>query len=111
MQVIYDPLGKFSSKTDKELEWLCQVVVYWATAAMVFYKTMHEVITEHYGYQLDPFSGGSVSEEGVYSYPEDPDLYPICKIITKKEIVFFYEYEILSIRQKSDGTVLTIRVD
>lgn len=111
MLMIYDPLDKYPDVPIKHFTEMCTVIYHWALIASTSGKPMIDIIHQHYGYPLDPFTGGTVTVNGVYSYPEDPDLYPICKIILHEEIIFYYEYEMMTIRNKQNGKYFTIRVD
>ncbi len=54
---------------------------------------------------------GSVSEEGVYSYPEDPDMYPYAEFGVGTEIqIFVYPYGMVYIRD-DDGFEAMARMD
>ena len=111
MIIKYDPLNMFMNVSDSDLGNLCSVIYHWAGIALIANMPMREVIHRHYGYALDPMEGGSVTENGLYSYPSDPDLYPLCKIEMSQEIIFFYEYEIIAIRNKDDKKTVVLRVD
>jgi hypothetical protein len=54
---------------------------------------------------------GSVSEVGVYSYPEDPDMYPYAEFGVGTEIqIFVYPYGMVYIRDE-DGFEAMVRMD
>jgi len=109
----YDPFEKFNAVyTQAMLIYRTKIIYAWAQNSIIENAPIKEIIEWHYGYPLDPFgTKGSVNEEGIYSYPSDPDLYPIATITTAKEIIFCYEYEIICIRNKEDGKDLILRVD
>lgn len=52
-----------------------------------------------------------ITDEGVYQYPEDPDMDPILKIEGKTEIVWFYQYALVAIVNKMDDGVFVTRMD
>lgn len=59
-----------------------------------------------YGFGSVPMLGGIVKEDGVYSYPEDPDLYPMVKLVTERGTIYVYQYGIVSILETSKTTVV-----
>jgi hypothetical protein len=53
--------------------------------------------------------GGSVDPDGVYTYPQDPDLYPLLKMTCEGLTLYVYEYGIVAL---TDGArTLTARFD
>ena len=64
-------------------------------------------------YQFGVFEmkGGEVLENGIYKYPEDPDLYPLIRVDNKEETVFVYPYGIVAIRNKTTRDTFVTRMD
>lgn len=60
----------------------------------------HSVIRE-YGFQVEPFVGHTLSENGVLSYPGDPDLYPLCAIWHEDDVMVIYPYSWVAFVKKS----------
>jgi hypothetical protein len=57
-----------------------------------------EQLTERYGFgPLTHMSGGILTEDGVYRYPEDPDLYPLAEARVNQETVRVYPYGIVAV--------------
>ena len=112
VHIHYDPFDKFKEQEPRLLIYLCNVILQWAHISVESDVSMKEVISEHYGYGLHPFGEeGSVDKDGVYTYPGDPDLYPISIISTPKEIIFCYMHEIIAIRNRESNEELVLRVD
>jgi len=68
-----------------------------------------DLMVRIYGFGDYRFTGGfTVSPEGVYSYPEDPDLYPACsfKLGDSDIEILVYQYAMVCIRDK-DTTIMT----
>ena len=113
MIVQYDPLfhhtGRYSTAM---IVRQCQVIVAWAEQVNTeIYPDMFDLINGHYQGGVYESKGGTVCENGIYNYPEDPALYPLCKITMSDEIYFFYEYDFLAIRDKETNETRMFRVD
>lgn len=52
---------------------------------------------------------GTITAEGVYQYPGDPDLYPIAKYTRADETIWQYPHGIMAIPK--DGTLTLTRMD
>ena len=109
----YDPLHHFLGQySPKFMVQMCKVIKSWAFAVEEgLYEDMYELINGHYQGGVYESKGGEVLENGIYKYPEDPDLYPVCKITAVNEIYFFYEYDFLAIRDKETNDTHLYRVD
>ena len=71
-----------------------------------------DALETQYGFgTLYEMKGGSVSDTGIYSYPQDSDLEPLAKYETEKEICYQYHYGIISIVERATKTVFTTRMD
>ena len=70
-----------------------------------------QFMTEKYGFgELFEFKGGEILEDGIYRYPEDPDLPWVGRMNTKFGYVYFYEYAMIALPQ-GDGTYFITRMD
>lgn len=112
MNVTYDTTGHFSETLGNKIVMHCAVVVAWAQAAEGIDMPVMKVIEANYGYPLMESKGGKIID-GVYNYPEDPPLYPLCRITTKLEEILFYEYDMIAIKSRvaTDGDWYVTRVD
>ena len=104
-----DPTGHFSGRNvpPKKLVEALGIVPYFVLSAAEdaqepTARAVLDIMAEAYGFYLGDMEGGTVDAEGVYSYPEDPDLYPLIKwTVGEKVDVFMYPYAIVAVR---DGT-------
>ena len=116
MQVIVDPTCHFSVEDDpmrleRVLE-LIGVIPMWLESMPA--HPAREAIDNNYAHGGGWFSmkGFTVNEEGVLSYPEDPDLYPIVEYIREghDERCFQYEYGWVSVVD-AEGNLDVARID
>lgn len=69
-------------------------------------------LEEQYGFgSLYSMEGGHITIDGVYKYPEDPDLYPVALIERRDEIVYFYKYGIIAIVYNDGRKTFVTRMD
>ena len=112
IKLIYDPMfHHLDMMSHKGIEDNCSVVFHWAMQSHLFGVGMQTILEDHYGEPRRHMSGGVVLNNGLYKYPEDEDLYPLCRIETEAEIIFFYFYDILAVRNKITDDVYITRVD
>ena len=64
-----------------------------------------------YGMPLYEMTGGHVTSEGKYVSRGDPDLYPLAKYETEKEVCYQYDYAIIAIVGKVAGDLFVTRMD
>ena len=64
-----------------------------------------------YGFPLNEMTGGHVTSEGKYVFRGDPDLYPLAKYETEKEVCYQYDYAIIAIVSKATGNLFVTRMD
>lgn len=68
--------------------------------------TLKDYLDKRYGYGLYEMDKSTISSKGVYSYPDDPDLYPIAKMDTRAGVFYQYDYGIVAIPTE-DGHFVT----
>jgi hypothetical protein len=74
-------------------------------------ESLVDFMRDKYGWGLFEMKGGSVSDSGVYKYPEDPDLHWVAKVDTSKddskiEYSYIYPYAIVALPTE-DGYFVT----
>ena len=111
MRITYDPLKQYRNVKPGRLKEACAFIWMQSAQAAALGIGLKEVINEHYGYPTYEFKGGTVDPDGTYRAPEDPPLYPLCEINTGEEMVYMYEHEIISIRDRLTGNTYVTRVD
>jgi len=65
--------------------------------------SLKEYLKGCYGMPMLAMTGGSIAENGTYSYPEDPDLQPLVKVEMESCTYYQYHYGIVAI-VTSEGT-------
>lgn len=63
-------------------------------------------MVKEYKYATSPMEGGTVLADGVYSYPEDPLLYPFATCATDRGVFFIYPYGIVCIAEHGKNPVI-----
>lgn len=59
-----------------------------------------------YQFGGDPLTGGTLLADGVYSFPDDPLLYPFARCSTDRGEFFMYPYGIVAICEEGKADVL-----
>ena len=72
--------------------------------------TMKDSLLAHYPYFMGEMTGGTLSEKGVFSFPGDPDLYPVIKYYFGEEKCFIFRHAIVGIINE-DGSTWVTRMD
>ena len=111
----FDPLKRFPNATKQALVEACGLIPYFvleaATVAPEGAAGVLEAMNNAYGFAIGiNLTGGTVSDEGVYRYPEDPDLYPIARFdVDGPEgaiaSVFIYQCAIVAVRDNKETLV------
>ena len=104
-----DPLKKFSGvSTPRLVEALGFIPGF-------IYSDVDDVVETalaNYGYNIGgPMVGGEIDKDGMYSYPGDPDLYPITRCVADNKTIYIYEYGIISFVDNDGGETVTYRFD
>jgi len=105
-----DPLNYYGLVPAIRLVDACGLIPGWVGNEAFSDQDMKTALDKQYGYGLHEMTGSTITEEGVHSYPEDPDMYPLIKMERKDETLFMYESAIVAIRQ-ADGTMFVTRMD
>lgn len=97
--------------TERELMDLCGFLLPWAVEVQEE-EDLVKGLANSYGFgDLMPMTGGVVKEDGVYSFPQDPDLMPIATIEREQETMYIYFYGIVSIVYKDERPTFVTRMD
>lgn len=76
-------------------------------------ESFRSALESSYGFPLRDMIGGTV-DNGIYKYPQDPDLYPICSYIMKckdKPTVSILQYRYGIMHIDEGNTSYTVRMD
>ena len=107
-----DPMGKYSSKPNYEIMGECGLLPLFFTRAVMIQEEptldrVWELVDDQYGFGLDRMTGSTVTEDGVWQYPEDPDLYPLMKLQEGDVEMLVYPYALVAMRDTSGRTLCT----
>lgn len=69
-----------------------------------------DIINKNYPFGFHPMNGITINEDGVFSYPDDPYIYPIVKFNWGDETIYQYEFGWVAIVD-SNGNSKTARLD
>ena len=88
-----DPMEKFQNVDDWTMKNMIGLIPSFITTTT---DNLVKEALRNYGFG-GPEMGGTVNKEGIYSYPGDPDLFPIacCRLMNDKTI-YIYEYAIVA---------------
>jgi hypothetical protein len=113
MNITYrvDPHNQYTHVPDEILGDMVGTLPSWAGNPEFMHLDLHEAMEAQYGFgPLRHFDGSSIAEDGLYSYPEDPDMHPIFELHRKDEILYIYEYAIVAFVDKN-GKAFVTRMD
>ena len=100
---VIDPTDHFSELDPVRLLEACAPIPYWIDVNAS--PSFQEQVDTKYCFGLFEIKGGTIDENGVYHYPEDPPLYPLAKW----EVAYMYQHAIISFIK--DGETFVTRVD
>jgi hypothetical protein len=107
-----DPTGTFTGIKHNKLLAACGLLPYFVQEAALSgpldaTDTM-EVLKECYGFPAAEMSGGKVTKDGTYQYPDEPDMAPMVsfKIDATDTEVLVYQLAIVAVRD-SETTLIT----
>ena len=104
-----DPLQNHTDLTPSQIMEWCGFIPHWLYNVSD-YDSIKECLIDQYDYYSGEMSGGTIDDKGVYTYPEDPPLYPLITVYGDGEIFHQYNYGIVATVQK-DGTQWIARMD
>ena len=110
IEITVDPLNKFYKHTQNEIMELCGIIPHFVVAKNYRHYRLKEALESQYGFPVYEIEEATISPEGVYSYPEDPDMYPLIKMTRDGETFYQYAYGIVAVIG-SDGTSYVTRMD
>ena len=75
-------------------------------------RSAKEQFQQKYQFGCCEMPGGTVDENGVYNYPEDPPLYPFYSLERDNEMIYFYNYAMVAVVLKDEArTTYVTRMD
>ena len=111
LKILIDPLDEnLSPKFNyRQMTEACGIIPHWIRR--LNHASIKERLLESYPYFSGEMVGGALHRDGTYTYPEDPDLFPLMSFESDTEICFIYVYGIVGIFNKEDGTTWVTRMD
>jgi hypothetical protein len=112
MKIVVDPLNAYKA-SDKDLIRALGMLPRWASMAKQFGNSMQQALIECYAYYTGPFEGASISENGEWQYPGDPDLAPVMVMEHQDipEICYFYPSAWVAVHNTKTGETWSCRMD
>ena len=114
IDLIIDPLNKFSKYSEQEIFDTLGVLPQWVINESYFDKDLFAALDTQYCCGMYKSDNVTISENGIYKYDngeeKDDHLYPLIKIIRGEETFYQYLYGLVSIVQE-DGSSYATRMD
>ena len=113
---VIDPLNKFKGTPRASIIESCGLLPEFffsvANRATLDHKDLTldaawEGLDDEYGFGLYRMTGSTVTPQGVWQYPEDPDLYPLVSMKHQGVEMLVYDYGLVALRDKSGETRCT----
>lgn len=109
MIAILDPLNKFPDILPTRLVESLGILPMWIDSDDE--RTARQQFEAKYEFGVHEMRGGTIDENGVYQYPEDPPLYPLATMQHLDDIIHFYQYAIVGIVNQTTGETFMTRLD
>jgi hypothetical protein len=88
-----------------ELHARAGILMLWALTAIQESNRPHVTMCELYRNQCEPMKGGELTDEGVYTYAGDTDLFPYFMIGSGDRTIYLYPYGMVGIIDPHGKTV------
>lgn len=117
IQQTIDPLNHFGSYEDSYIIEACGLLPYFVNnPTSDFNERIRDRMQNNYqffaGWRSLSADKATLTSEGIYKYPKDPDLYPLMFIRQGTDIIFIYEYGIvISVEDMKFDEAVTTRMD
>jgi len=120
MKVMYkiDPTGHFTNhiedtealqEAENDIIEACGLVAYWAISDDIDLP-MLKMLEYNYHFPVPDLKGATLTDNAIWQYPGDPDLYPLIEIARGDEMLYIYQHALIAILQK-DGSLFCSRMD
>ena len=105
-----DPLNHYPDMTHADIIESLGLIPPWVAEAEATGQTIKASLIENYGpFYMGDMTGGTIDGDGVYTYPDDPPLYPLVKAEHNGETFYQYHYGIVAVT--TDGGQWVTRMD
>lgn len=101
-----DPLQKYSRSQRQDIIDTCGIIPYWLQSVKDDFK---QCIKDNYPWLGEPMGGEVI--EGVYVYPEDPELFPYMQAIFGDQVAYIYPYGIVAVIDRDTNVQWIVRCD
>jgi hypothetical protein len=97
-KVEMDPLHKYPHLDPDDMMESLGVLPIWARDKRP-QESYEDCFKRCYDFWIGDIGGETeIAEDGTYSYPDDPDMFPVMRMWDEKEEVFFYPHALVAIR-------------
>ena len=111
MKIIYDPLKKFQKIKIVDLESILGLIPGFVYNEAYLHLPTKDALELQYGFgELWNDTQTTIDKNGVRSFPGDSDLYPLVKMFRGDDIVYQYDYGLVSISYR-DGSQFHTRMN
>lgn len=97
-QIKFDPLGKYPHLEKAQIVEALGILPVWACDKRPE-EGFEDCFKRCYDFWMGDIGGETeIAEDGTYSYPDDPDMYPVLRLWDGEEEVLFYPHALVAIR-------------
>jgi len=106
-----DPLNHFPHISAEQLGEVCGIIPHWVLEYTQSNHTMSLVdyLSLVYGFPVHEMKGVTLTPEGIFQFPGDPDQYPLVKITLDNAT--FYQYQFAMIAVVTPTSTFVTRMD
>jgi hypothetical protein len=110
-----DPLNKFPNVDPMQISAMCGFLPSWIYETELMHDTNNDVtmkdrLIANYPFYMGEMNGGELTNDGVYKYPGDEDLFPLVRFSFNGELCFIFQYSMVGTISK-DGSTWVTRMD
>lgn len=109
LKIEIDPHKKYPQSSSDQLMAACGVLPHWLSR--MEHPSLKERLLTGYPFYSGEIKGGTLSADGVYSYPGDSGLFALVSFEAEDEVCFIFEYGIIGVFNKKDKTTWVTRMD
>ena len=111
-RITIDPTDYYTDNNHHKIIAYCQTVISWAINPSFVKTSFKAGVLQQYLYGANFNMGGIIDSNGIYKYPDDPPLHPLLKIERNNDCLYFYEHDIIALKDanSTSGFYIT-RVD
>jgi len=106
---LLDPHEKFGDATNQEIAEACGLLPHFLDRKDG--RTPREQFEANYQFGVHEMRGGTITDDGTYQYPQDPDLVPYMYAEFGNERVYIYRSGIVGIVNRETGDQFLTRMD